>query len=588
MSEQSSIPAAGGLLSLNLSVLPQGAPLTASGQGGGVSGFGSMLGQQGQGSEQSGGLILPLAGGALPSEAESLSQNEIMQQQLAHLAQMLEQQQSSPEGELPAQLASELAMALRRYSEEGAVLPDIEEGIAQVPSDVQDGEVEPPINVAPLPPSVVPPQPEQVVTIPEGEASSPIAAVSDDGADLLAPVVPQTDRDVSGRASSLSLDSSNARRPENGLPKGVEVSSQHRAEPAGVHPLELRQQIGAEQSMMRAESQGQLASPSEEAGRAREVLVSSSGIKDPSIQQKAPSSDVLTGVSNVSQIKEGRVDASMVGSSSMLASSSMDADDLLLRRQEFSDDKRLVNNLESTLADRKTALPTRPVSAESVINVADNSSKLLGETSFGKKLESTMDATQQLLQKVAASERISESSSVSRSELTAASSLNGSSTQSILQPAPAQKAVTEGHTLMMPNQMRMSSPAWNNALGDRAVWIAAQSNRVAEIKLDPPELGSLNVRIQINQDQVNLSFTSPHAHVRDAVEQSLPRLREMFAEQGLQLQDSSVSDQSQEERRERFAESGGESGGYSAEGGADTESVDAQEKKSIGLVDAFA
>jgi flagellar hook-length control protein FliK len=272
----------------------------------------------------------------------------------------------------------------------------------------------------------------------------------------------------------------------------------------------------------------------------------------------------------------------------MVASSSMDADDLLLRRQEFSDDKRLVNNLESTLADRKTALPTRPVGAESVINVADNSSKLLGETSFGKKLESTMDATQQLLQKVAASERISESSSVSRSELTAASSLNGSSTQSILQPAPAQKAVTEGHTLMMPNQMRMSSPAWNNALGDRAVWIAAQSNRVAEIKLDPPELGSLNVRIQINQDQVNLSFTSPHAHVRDAVEQSLPRLREMFAEQGLQLQDSSVSDQSQEERRERFAESGGESGGYSAEGGADTESVDAQEKKSIGLVDAFA
>ncbi len=163
--------------------------------------------------------------------------------------------------------------------------------------------------------------------------------------------------------------------------------------------------------------------------------------------------------------------------------------------------------------------------------------------------------------------------------------------QSLQQPVQAQRAAAEGSMFMMPNQVRLNTPAWNNALGERAVMIAAQNTRVAQIQLDPPELGSLNIRVQVNQDQISLNFTSPHAHVRDAVEQSLPRLREMFAEQGLALQDSSVSDQG--------GDRGHQEGLADNEGGADAQYVgndqvedgDSQvgeSARSMSLVDYYA
>ena len=65
----------------------------------------------------------------------------------------------------------------------------------------------------------------------------------------------------------------------------------------------------------------------------------------------------------------------------------------------------------------------------------------------------------------------------------------------------------------------------------------------AEIRLDPPELGPLVVRIQVQGDQTQVQFHVVQPQTRDIVEQALPRLREMLAEQGLQLTDSQVSQQ---------------------------------------------
>lgn len=102
----------------------------------------------------------------------------------------------------------------------------------------------------------------------------------------------------------------------------------------------------------------------------------------------------------------------------------------------------------------------------------------------------------------------------------------------------------------MAGKGRIGSHGWRDALSERVMVMAARNGQVAEIQLDPPELGSLKVRVHIGQDQVSVSFSSPHASVRDAVEQSIPRLREMMEEQGLSLGESSVSDQSGDERRD--------------------------------------
>ncbi len=99
-----------------------------------------------------------------------------------------------------------------------------------------------------------------------------------------------------------------------------------------------------------------------------------------------------------------------------------------------------------------------------------------------------------------------------------------------------------GVSLQLPE--RFNSPQWTPGVSQRIVWMARQQLGQAELRLDPPELGSLNIRLSIQHDQASLSFSSPHAHVREALEQQMPRLREMLAESGIELQQSDVSDQS--------------------------------------------
>ncbi|MEH6625195.1 MAG: flagellar hook-length control protein FliK [Motiliproteus sp.] len=91
---------------------------------------------------------------------------------------------------------------------------------------------------------------------------------------------------------------------------------------------------------------------------------------------------------------------------------------------------------------------------------------------------------------------------------------------------------------------RFGSEKWTPGLSQRVVWMSNQQVGFAELRLDPPDLGSLNIRLSIQNDQASLSFTSPHAHVREILEQQMPRLREMLAENGIELQHSDVSDQS--------------------------------------------
>lgn len=208
--------------------------------------------------------------------------------------------------------------------------------------------------------------------------------------------------------------------------------------------------------------------------------------------------------------------------------------------------------------------------------------------------DTKQDAAQIALQNMISADKATEPSAI-RTESKSADSLqalNSSVTQTVAQPeqVQAQKIVTDAKNLMMPQQVKLNTAAWENALGERAIMVATRNAKVAEIKLDPPELGSLNIRVHISQDQVNLSFTSPNAQVREAVEQSMPRLREMFAEQGLALQDSSVSDQSsQQQQMAEQQGQGGDAAGY-GEGAATTEieTAIAQGLRPVSLVDYYA
>ena len=89
----------------------------------------------------------------------------------------------------------------------------------------------------------------------------------------------------------------------------------------------------------------------------------------------------------------------------------------------------------------------------------------------------------------------------------------------------------------------VTQAAWGDEFNQKITWIATQRNQIAELHLNPPHLGPLDVVLKINGDQASATFTSPHAAVRDAIEQALPKLREMLADNGIMLGNAMVNDQ---------------------------------------------
>lgn len=84
---------------------------------------------------------------------------------------------------------------------------------------------------------------------------------------------------------------------------------------------------------------------------------------------------------------------------------------------------------------------------------------------------------------------------------------------------------------------------WAPAMGSRILTMVADNVQQAEIHLDPPELGSLEIKLQVNQDQASVQVQAQNPQVRDVLEANAQRLREALAEQGLELAGFDVSQQ---------------------------------------------
>ncbi|UTW07313.1 flagellar hook-length control protein FliK [Pseudomonas benzenivorans] len=116
---------------------------------------------------------------------------------------------------------------------------------------------------------------------------------------------------------------------------------------------------------------------------------------------------------------------------------------------------------------------------------------------------------------------------------------------SALSQAIGQQSPLAPRAALVPGQpVAMQQGGWSEAVVDRVMWLSSQNLKSAEIQLDPAELGRLEVRINMAQDQTQVTFASPNAGVRDALEGQMHRLRELFAQQGMNLLDVNVSDQS--------------------------------------------
>lgn len=130
----------------------------------------------------------------------------------------------------------------------------------------------------------------------------------------------------------------------------------------------------------------------------------------------------------------------------------------------------------------------------------------------------------------------------------------------------------------------VGSSAWADELATRMTLMADRGQHSASLRLSPEHLGPLEVRIAIRDDQASVWFGAAHADTRAAIEQALPRLRELFAANGMSLADAGVF---QDAPRDQPRLS---SGSFSPEQSAATEADAIAQIGPIrlGLLDAYA
>ena len=94
----------------------------------------------------------------------------------------------------------------------------------------------------------------------------------------------------------------------------------------------------------------------------------------------------------------------------------------------------------------------------------------------------------------------------------------------------------------------VGTTAWDQALGEKVVWMAAGGQQTASLTLNPPDLGPLQVVINVTNDQATANFFAAQPEVRQALEAALPRLRDMMNDAGIQLGQATVSADTQRQQ----------------------------------------
>jgi flagellar hook-length control protein FliK len=143
---------------------------------------------------------------------------------------------------------------------------------------------------------------------------------------------------------------------------------------------------------------------------------------------------------------------------------------------------------------------------------------------------------------------------------------------------------------------RVGTPAWDKQLGQKIVFMAAGAEQSASLTLNPPDLGPVQVVLNISNDQASVAFSSAQLEVRQALENAMPKLREMMGESGITLGNATVNagmpEQQQQAQRGQDARAGGQHGnGRGNGGGADgdeTAPAAVVRRVSNGVVDTFA
>ncbi|HZX30400.1 MAG TPA: flagellar hook-length control protein FliK [Rhodocyclaceae bacterium] len=102
------------------------------------------------------------------------------------------------------------------------------------------------------------------------------------------------------------------------------------------------------------------------------------------------------------------------------------------------------------------------------------------------------------------------------------------------------QAASEGNAAI---RTPIADSRWGQDFGEKIVWLAKNDQQVAQLSINPPQLGPMHISLSLNGDQASAVFASPHAEVRQAIQDAMPQLREMLAGAGINLGQANVGTQ---------------------------------------------
>lgn len=108
-------------------------------------------------------------------------------------------------------------------------------------------------------------------------------------------------------------------------------------------------------------------------------------------------------------------------------------------------------------------------------------------------------------------------------------------------------------------KLNLIQPEASNQLKEKMLMMVKDKVHTAEIRLDPSELGSMQIKISLQQDQMSVQFMVQQSNAKELMEQQMPKLKELLQQQGIELSQGSVQQQNQS--------SSGQDGGRRTAGG---------------------
>ncbi len=136
----------------------------------------------------------------------------------------------------------------------------------------------------------------------------------------------------------------------------------------------------------------------------------------------------------------------------------------------------------------------------------------------------------------------------------------------------------------------MNQKEWAGEMGQRLVMMVSSKIQSAQIQVTPGDMGPIDVKVSMQKDQAHVVFTSHVPQTRDALEQALPKLREMMDQNGVAMGNVDVRDQGTHQSSQRHGqEQQQRQSGTQDNGVASTDAV--AEKVSVqqlGVVDYYA